>query len=203
MTQVDRTDEHRLITLGVASRMLGVKEVTLRHWANRGFVQVSRTPGGHRRFLWKQIHTLSQQSPGSSSTESQHQEERALQRIQQRLRRGGQSQQAWRQGIQMEARTRFRLFGRRLLSLLVRSGSEARPLRQIKEEARLLGNEYGMEMAAQGHPLTQTLSAFLFFRDSALDALPSELRRQAMAVADQAMLGVAEAYEHTTREALQ
>lgn len=38
------------LTLGEASRYLGVDESTLRNWANAGRIPAFRTPGGHRRF---------------------------------------------------------------------------------------------------------------------------------------------------------
>lgn len=195
MNRPDRPGERRLLSLGEASRILGVKGVTLRQWANRGMVQAFRTQGGHRRFLWKQINDLSRRGLSLPASQSQPGEEIALRRVQRRLRRAGHAQQAWRQGIKREVVTRFRLFGRRLLSLLVRSGSQAHASRRVLDEARLLGKEYGTAMASQGHPLTQTLSAFLFFRDSVLDTVPTESRRRVMAVTDQVLMGIAEAHE--------
>lgn len=38
------------LTLGEASRFLGVDESTLRNWADSGRIRMFRTPGGHRRF---------------------------------------------------------------------------------------------------------------------------------------------------------
>lgn len=38
------------LTLGEASRLLGVDESTLRTWADAGRIPAYRTPGGHRRF---------------------------------------------------------------------------------------------------------------------------------------------------------
>ena len=38
------------LTLGEASRMLGVDPDTLRRWSDGGKVDLLRTPGGHRRF---------------------------------------------------------------------------------------------------------------------------------------------------------
>lgn|SRR5512134_3397311 len=38
------------LTLGEASRYLGVDESTLRNWADAGRIPAFRTPGGHRRF---------------------------------------------------------------------------------------------------------------------------------------------------------
>ena len=43
------------LTLGEASRILGVDPDTLRRWADHGKVDVLKTPGGHRRFLRSSI----------------------------------------------------------------------------------------------------------------------------------------------------
>ena len=46
------------LTLGEASRMLGVDPDTLRRWADNGKVDVLKTPGGHRRFLRESIELM-------------------------------------------------------------------------------------------------------------------------------------------------
>src|ERR1700716_4644897 len=46
------------LTLGEASRLLGVDPDTLRRWADNGKVDVFTTPGGHRRFLRSAIDAL-------------------------------------------------------------------------------------------------------------------------------------------------
>ena len=47
-----------LLTIGQASRMLGVTEVTLRQWTDGGKVKAFITPGGHRRYSKGEILTL-------------------------------------------------------------------------------------------------------------------------------------------------
>ena len=187
--------EQDLVGLGTASRMLGVKEATLRYWANRGLVRVVRTPGGHRRFLREEIQSLFERNAPPPIEERQHWEELALKRIKRRLSRHSRSRHVWRDGLAADDLVRFRLFGRRVLSLLARTITEGEPPRMVLQEARLLGRENGKEMISQEHSLTNTLSAFLFFRDGALEALPSDSRQRALAVADQIMLGVAEAHQ--------
>lgn len=202
MTQANETDEQALISLGAASRILGVKEVTVRHWANRGIIQVFRTQGGHRRFLREQIATLSPQNLASSGGTVQFREERALQHIRRRLRGGSQAKHPWYHRIDGEVRIRFRLLGRRILSILLDSTPQTKPRRQAMDEARLLGYEYGVTMSGQGLSMTDTLSACIFFRDSAMSTLPAESRQQALLLADQVVLGIAEAYDEAAEQAL-
>ena len=54
------------ISLGPASRLLGVDPGTLRRWADDGRVQVYTTPGGHRRFERKALERLAaERRPGT------------------------------------------------------------------------------------------------------------------------------------------
>jgi hypothetical protein len=47
-----------LLALGPASRLIGVDPDTLRRWADDGRVEVSITPGGHRRFHRRSLERL-------------------------------------------------------------------------------------------------------------------------------------------------
>jgi len=47
-----------LLALGPASRLVGVDPDTLRRWADDGRVEVSVTPGGHRRFHRRSLERL-------------------------------------------------------------------------------------------------------------------------------------------------
>jgi Helix-turn-helix domain len=46
------------LSLGAASRLVGVGPETLRRWANQGRVQAFVTPGGHRRFSRRSLETM-------------------------------------------------------------------------------------------------------------------------------------------------
>ncbi|HEX6867159.1 MAG TPA: helix-turn-helix domain-containing protein, partial [Candidatus Limnocylindrales bacterium] len=48
----------RWLSLGPASRLVGVDPDTLRRWADAGLVEAYVTPGGHRRFDQATIETL-------------------------------------------------------------------------------------------------------------------------------------------------
>lgn len=55
------------LTVGDASRFLGVSEPSLRKWTDRGDLATFRTPGGHRRYLLDELERfrsgLEQQGP--------------------------------------------------------------------------------------------------------------------------------------------
>jgi excisionase family DNA binding protein len=57
-------DAQRWLSLGPASRLLGVDPDTLRRWADTGRVRVWTTPGGHRRFERATLERLAADRPG-------------------------------------------------------------------------------------------------------------------------------------------
>ena len=74
------------------------------------------------------------------------------------------AQQSWYQSVEEEGRVRMRLFGRRLLSLLLQETGPRRRRQESLEEAHMLGREYGTEMSGRGVTLKDTIEAFAFFR---------------------------------------
>lgn len=47
-----------VMTIGEASRALGVSPETLRRWADRGLIRVMTLPSGHRRFYIKDVQSI-------------------------------------------------------------------------------------------------------------------------------------------------
>ena len=146
------------MSLGAVSRMLGITDTTLRQWADQGRMPVYRTPGGHRRFLREDVETLMQETTPStfpSYTTNSDSEDMALRLIRRKLSQVDPSRQLWMESFQAEGRDRMRLFGRRLLSLLLQSGLSGRRRKgETLTETHMLGHEYGSEMAVRGVPLT-------------------------------------------------
>ena len=185
----------RWMSLGEVCRALEINEATLRQWADRGRLPVYRTPGGHRRFLREDVEGLMSANGGVVSAESDP-EDLALQRIRRKLSQTDLSEQPWLQSFQAEGRDRMRLFGRRLLSLLLRDGLHGHSRRrgETLSETHMLGNEYGSEMAARGVPLTDSVQAFLFFRQAVVEAVQPERLRQVVEISDGVLVGLVDAY---------
>ena len=120
----------------------------------------------------------------------------ALRRIRRRLTRDNVAQQPWYQSIEEEGRVRMRLFGRRLLSLLLQEAGPKRRRQESLEEARILGREYGAEMREREVTVTETVEAFLFFRTMVLDSTNPGTWPRIMEAADRMLLGVVESYEN-------
>lgn len=169
-----------------------INEATLRQWADRGRLPVYRTPGGHRRFLREDVDALlSRNEPTGTDPE-----DLALQRIRRKLSRSDFSEQPWMASFQAEGRDRMRLFGRRLLSLLLRNDLEGQSRRrgETMSETHMLGHEYGSEMAMRGVPLTDSVQAFLFFRQAVVESVQPDRLRQVVEIADGVLVGLVDAY---------
>jgi excisionase family DNA binding protein len=189
-------DKTSWLSLGEACRLLQVNEVTLRQWADQGYLRVYRTPGGHRRFWRDDVLGLTGQAPAAHDSETREKlEGSALRRIRRRLSHEDVTRQPWYQGVEEEGRGRMRLFGRRLLSLLLQEAPLRRRRQDALDESLMLGHEYGTEMADRGVSLKDTVEAFVFFRTIVLDSTNSRSWSQILELADRVLLGVVESYQ--------
>ena len=189
-------EQARWLPLRDACRLLDVNEATLRQWADNGYLRVYRTPGGHRRFWSDDVTSLTDEGPpGGRRGSDDELEGSALRRIRRRLHGDNVARQPWYQSVEEEGRDRMRLFGRRLLSLLVHEPQLRRQRQEALAESHVLGREYGTEMAGRGVTLKDTLEAFVFFRSMVLDSAKPQAWSRILELADRVMVGVAESYE--------
>ena len=182
--------------LGEASRILEVNEATLRQWADNGYLRVYRTPGGHRRFLREDVAALTEGAGDTAhGAATSTLEGSALRRIRRGLHQESVSKQSWYLSFEEEGRDRMRLFGRRLLSLLVQENPGGRRRQQAVDESLMLGREYGTEMADRSVSLNDTFEAFFFFRNMVLNSADHGAWTRILELADQVLLGVVESYQ--------
>ena len=191
--------EGEWLSLKDACRLLEVSDTTLRHWADSGYLRVYRTPGGHRRFLRQDVEALTKSArPFQEQTRSDAREGPALRRIRRRLSQDRVIQQPWFQAVEPEGHDRMRLFGRRLLSLLLQEPAPRRHRQELLAEARVLGQEYGSEMLERKVGLTDTVEAFIFFRTMVLDSAPSNTWPTILETSDRVLAGVCSSYQRAT-----
>jgi len=201
------------LTLGNASRMLGVDESTLRRWADAGQIRAFRTPGGHRRFAEADVQAILSGQAYKPHTHPGDLGTLALARIRRQLQRGPVHDAPWHVGPGEQERERMRVLGRRLVAF-VSDYLSGRGRRGARGEAREIGHEYGRELAQAGLSLQQTLEAFTFFRRSLDQATrqvaqktglsPEETlthHEQIMGLADEVLLGIAESFEESRNAA--
>ena len=188
------TDKSQWLSLGDACRLLDVSNTTLRQWGDSGYVRVYRTPGGHRRFLRDDVEAFAN-APEQEQGREDAIEDSALRKIRRRLSRGDVVQQSWYQSVEEEGKVRMRLFGRRLLSLLLQGAGSRRRRQELLEEAHLLGREYGTEMSERDVTLKDTIEAFVFFRTMVLDSTNPNTWTRIIEAADRVLVGVVDSYE--------
>ena len=182
--------------------MLDVSDTTLRQWADAGHLRIYRTPGGHRRFLRQDVESLtSAPRPSPESAGNDSREAPTLRRIRRRLSQVNVTQQPWFQAVEPEGHDRMRLFGRRLLSLLLQEPGPRRRRQELLAEARILGQEYGSEMLERNVALTDTVEAFIFFRTMVFDSAPADTWSSILETSDRVLAGVCSSYQRAAEAA--
>ena len=196
------TQKSQWLSLRDACRLLDVSNTTLRQWADNGYLRVYRTPGGHRRFLRDDVESFTN-APEKAQEQGREDaiEGSALRKIRRSLGRNDVLQQPWYQSIEEEGKVRMRLFGRRLLSLLLQEEGSRRRRQELLEEAHLLGREYGTEMSERGVTLKDTIEAFVFFRTMVLDSTNPSSWGRIIEAADRVLVGMADSYEDSDKSA--
>lgn len=172
----------RWLTLGEASRALGVTPNTLRRWADQGRIASFTTPGGHRRFPTAAVQALVPANrPRRPALSSLGASSDRMATVYRRARPGGRAvtREGWLSGLTDAQRSQFRDRGTSLVSALLShldAGADAAPLmlRQAEADAR----EYGALAARLGASLTDAVDGFLRFRRPFVDELAALARRR-------------------------
>jgi excisionase family DNA binding protein len=169
------------LSLGNASRLLGVSAATLRRWSDTGQVHVYTTPGGHRRFHRAALERLIPRAPsgrgtpvGSGVTPGR------LARAYRREARTVGRDLPWVGTLNGEQREWFRTHGRRMAELLLAHLDEADAERREERlaEATAEAAAYGRITAELGLSLGQAVEGFLQFRRPFLHELSLLARRR-------------------------
>jgi excisionase family DNA binding protein len=171
------TDQNRWLTLGQASRTLGVTPNTLRRWADRGQIASFITPGGHRRFLVSAVQALVPASRvrrpalAALGASSDH-----MARAYRRARPLARTHEpaAWLGSLSDDERNSFRKRGMQLVGDLLAHLDAEGDLAAAEQHAR----DYGAEAARLGASLTDTVEGFLRFRKPFVDELAVVARRR-------------------------
>ncbi len=180
------------LSLGPASRMVGVDPDTLRRWADEGRIAVYLTPGGHRRFDRRAIDALIRtRRPGSRPLASMGASPERLARAYRRSYTTDATTHLPAAGDAAE-RERYRDDGRRLVVALVAHldadpGDVAERTRS-ELEATALVDDLARRLAASGASLTEAVGLFIASRRPFLGELTGLGRRRALDAARLAAL---------------
>lgn len=187
----------RWLSLGPASRLVGVDPDTLRRWADEGRVDVYVTPGGHRRFERHTIERLvATRRPGSRPLASLGASPERLARAYRRSYTADTAAHGVPAGDTVE-RERYRRDGRRLVEALVAhldadpSDDDARA--RSEADATALVDDLARRLASSGTSLTEAVGLFVAARRPFLDELTGLGRRRALDAARLAAL-----YDHAS-----
>jgi excisionase family DNA binding protein len=180
------------LSLGPASRLLGVDADTLRRWADGGRIAAFTTPGGHRRFDRRAVERL-------AATRRTDRRSLAVlgatpDRLARAYRRSYRAVPGDRPTIEPESvdRDAFRQDGRHLVeALLAHLDAVDSAVRERTEaEAAELVDEFARRLANGNRSLTESVELFVAARGPFLRELGAVARRRAL---DTARL--ADAYE--------
>jgi excisionase family DNA binding protein len=174
----------RWLSLGPASRMLGVDPDTLRRWADEGRVDAYVTPGRHRRFDRQTIERLAaNRNTGARPLASLGAGPDRLTRAYRRSYAG--DDQARRVGADDNAALEhYRQDGRRLIDALV-AHLDAGPSDDVarttaEAQATAVVDGLARRMAASGTSLTEAVGLFVAARRPFLNELAGLGRRRAL-----------------------
>ena len=163
----ERTEADEWLSLRDAAQMIGVHPATLRAWADRGQIPSRRTAGGHRRFGRTALQAWLE-ARRSADAGAQALVHNALGRMRLEMER---MDAPWLTRFDEPTRRAHRELGRRLLQEIARAVSMPELPAASQEAAQNVGSEYAALLRHQSLSLTEAVRAFLFFRDTLVDAL--------------------------------
>ncbi len=160
------------LSLSKAAQLLNVHPSTIRRWADNDKLSFIRTPGGHRRFLKRDILALTTGIPDAHRNAvsiGERIRERTISRTQTQL--AGPNKPTWVSGMDEKARGEKKLLGRRLMGLLMQYlASDEHDSGEIMDEAVVVGRIYAVSIRQNGVSLSEATKAMMFFRDQILES---------------------------------
>ncbi len=180
------------LSLGPASRLVGVDPDTLRRWADEGRIQAYVTPGGHRRFERRAIERLvTTRRPGARPLASLGASPERVNRAYQR-RYAADAGEPGASVLDDVTRERYRRDGRRLVEILVAhldaDADDTASRNRTEVGATALVDDLARRLAASGTSLTEAVALFVAARRPFLDALTGLGRRRTLDAARLATL---------------
>jgi excisionase family DNA binding protein len=177
------------LSLGPASRAVGVYPDTLRRWADSGRIPMYTTPGGHRRFRQTDIdRVVATRQPGRGPLASLGATPARLNRAYARSYRADDP--AGLRPFADEDRDAFRLEGRRLLAALLGylDARTAAAQRRWEAQARDSVRATGERLATTGADVHDAVGSFVAARRPFLAELSAVGRRRSLDAAALAAL---------------
>lgn len=157
-----------LSVLQVAA-LIGVHPSTIRQWSDKGILPTHHTNGGHRRYRRAEIDLWRETAQPKQENDPLHAIQAAIGQIRMQIGEGKLEAEPWYTRIDENARAQYRQSGillvRGLMAYMVSEDSSD------DGEAYALGYEYASRAHRYGLSAVDATHAFLFFRNTLLDAL--------------------------------
>ena len=150
------------LNLGEVADLLGVHPATVRSWADKGELPTKRTAGGHRRFRRADVEARLTTQASPNQTGAQVVIDTTMGRM--RFHLAELAEQTWYEQIDERSRRELGVLGRRTLLLLQRFLVNDED-ESLLTEAQDIGVAYEATGRLAGLTLTQTVRAYLYFRE--------------------------------------
>ncbi len=161
--------QRTLLSIGQASKLLGVNETTLRQWTDEGKIKAFVTPGGHRRYVESDV-------LGFMGTQRKvHGIRDLIARMEQapsielELAHTRFASASWYHQLDQQSRARLGELGRRIHGLVILSITRPGKQSEALDLAREVGREFGEYLFDNGLSLTDSLEAFILHRSTLLN----------------------------------
>ena len=188
----DHPSAPRWLSLGPASRIVGVDPDTLRRWADDGRVDAYVTPGGHRRFDRVVLERLAATRRGTTRPLSSLGASPERVALAYRKSYTGDAPARRIPAGDVDVRDRYRQDGRRLVEVLIANldanANDDAGRAASESEATALIDELARRLAGSGTSLTEAVGLFVTARRPFLDELTRLGRRRALDAAHLAAL---------------
>jgi excisionase family DNA binding protein len=176
--------DERWLSLGPASRLLGVDPDTLRRWADAGRVETWMTPGGHRRFDRRRLEQLvvDRRNGRSRSLATLGATPARVNRAYRRRYEDQAGLAIWNTTARDDdERDAYRRDGRRLVAMLIGyldAPEGQRPA--IEADATAIVDDHARRLATSGASLTEAVALFVAARQPFLSELSGVGRRRSL-----------------------
>ncbi len=158
--------------------MLGVSEVTLRHWTDEGRINAFITPGGHRRYARAELEKLVAAHPRTQSVKGLANGLEGTTQLHGEVARTDAGTAEWYRHLPAEAQHELAEMGRQFLRLVIRYVTVAYRREETMAQARRAGGLYGETLAKLGLGLPECVEAFTKHREVMTAATVRAMKRK-------------------------